>query len=145
MLTHVSLLDLDHILEPTLILLPIILEYEPPILESHITLMGNECETQFFDLNPTLKSNPTLEPKLDLNQLPESVLVLIPFTLEPKSIIQSNHIPLLNQGVDQYNSKMIFQDWSFNQDECHDRILHDPIQFGDYNNVNKLEVKGDFL
>ena len=61
MLTLVSLLDLDHILEPTLIPIPINLEHEPPILKSHIPLMKNDCETRLFDLDPTIESNLTLE------------------------------------------------------------------------------------
>jgi len=43
-LTPVSLLDLDHILEPTLIPVPINLDYESLILKSHILLMRKECE-----------------------------------------------------------------------------------------------------
>ena len=79
-LTLVSLPDLDHILEPTLILVLINLELESPILQSHISLIDHEYELQFFDLDPTLEPNLTIESKLDLNQLSESVLVLIPFT-----------------------------------------------------------------
>ena len=60
-LTLISLPDLDPIPEPTLIHVPIDLETEPSIFDSHILLMGNECEFQFFDLEPTLK------PKLTLN------------------------------------------------------------------------------
>jgi len=75
MLTLTSLLDLDHILEPTLILEPIYLEHESPILDNQIPLIGNECEPQPFDLNPTLEPYPTLESKLDLNQFHESILV----------------------------------------------------------------------
>ena len=67
MLTSVSLPDLNHILEPTLILVPINLEHESPILESHITLLGNICEPLLFDLGPTLEPNSTLEPKFGLN------------------------------------------------------------------------------
>jgi len=107
--------------------------------------MGNEFDTLLFNLDPTLEPNLILESRLDLNQLPDSILVLVSFTLEFKSIISSNHISLSDQGVEQYNSEMVYQDWSFNRDECHDRILHDPIQFGGYNNVNRLEVKGGFL
>jgi len=44
MLTSVSLSDLDPILEPTLILVPIDFEHESPILDSHIPLLENECE-----------------------------------------------------------------------------------------------------
>ena len=110
MLTPISLPDLDHIPEPTLILKPINFEHESLILESHITLRGKECETQFFDLDPTLESNPTLELKLDLNQLPESVFILVPFISEPNSTISLNHILLLDQSVENYDSEMIFQE-----------------------------------
>jgi len=61
MLTLVSILDLDHISEPTLIPVSINLEHEQPILKSHIPLMEKECEIQFFDLDPPLKPNLTLE------------------------------------------------------------------------------------
>ena len=44
MLTLISLPDLDPISEPTLIPVPINLEHESPILESHIRLMEKECE-----------------------------------------------------------------------------------------------------
>jgi len=94
-LTLVSSPDLDPIPEPTLIPVPIDFEYEPFILDSHIPLLENECERQFFDLDQTLELNLTLEPKLDLSQLYESVLVSIPFTFESKSTIPQNHIPLL--------------------------------------------------
>ena len=40
---------------------------------------------------------------------------------------------------------MVYQDWSFDMDNFHDKMLHDPIQFGDNNNVNGLEVKGGFF
>jgi len=85
MLTLVFLPYLNHIPKPTFVPLLINFKHEPSILKSHISLMGKECETQFFDLDPTLKSNLTVEPKLDLHQLPESVLVPLPFTFEPKS------------------------------------------------------------
>jgi len=44
MLTLVSLPDLDQILVPILIPIPIDLEIEPLILEGHIPLMEKECE-----------------------------------------------------------------------------------------------------
>ena len=44
MLTPVSLPDSDLILKPTLIPIPIELEHEPLILDSHIPLLGNECQ-----------------------------------------------------------------------------------------------------
>ena len=105
MLTLITSPDLDPILEPTLIPVPIDFEHEPLILDRHIPILGNECERQFFDLDQTLKMNPTLEPKLDF---PESVLVSEPITLESKSTNSSNHIPLLDLGVDNYDSKKIF-------------------------------------
>ena len=43
-LTLVSLPNLDYITEPILISLPINLEIETPILESHIPLGRKECE-----------------------------------------------------------------------------------------------------
>jgi len=44
MLTPISLTDLDSFPEPTLIPIFINLETEPLILDSHIPLMGRECE-----------------------------------------------------------------------------------------------------
>ena len=41
------------------------LENESPILDSHISLMRNEYEFKFFDLEPTIEPKSTLEPKLD--------------------------------------------------------------------------------
>ena len=73
------------------------------------------------------------------------VLGLDSFILESKSTISPNRIPLLYQGVEQYNSEMVYQDWSYNRDDFHVRILYDPIHLGANNNVNGLEVKGDFL
>ena len=127
MLTSVSLPDLNPILEPTLILVPIEFEHEPPILDSYILLLGNECELQLYDLDQTHEPTPTLEPKLDLNFIPESVSVPIPFIIETKSFISQNHIPLLGQGLNQYDSVMITQDWSYNWEKFHARIMHDPI------------------
>ena len=60
MLTLVFLPNLDQFLEPTFIPVPIDLEMESQILDSHIPLMGKECEFQFLDLDSTL------EPKLTL-------------------------------------------------------------------------------
>ena len=79
---------------------------------------------------------PTLEPKLDLSFVPESVSVPIPFIVEPKSSIPQNHIPLLDQALD---PMMISQDWSYNLKNFHARILHDLIHIGDYKNVNRKE------
>ena len=99
MLTPVSLPNLNHILEPTLILIPVNLELKSLILQSHIPLMENECEPQLFDLDPTLEPNLTPEPLLYFSNISESVLVPVPFTFERKSTISLNHIPLLHQDV----------------------------------------------
>ena len=95
--------------------MPINLEQEPPILGSHIPLMGKECEFQFFDLDLTFDLKSTLGPKLYLSHIPESVLISVPFILDPKLSILSNHIPLLDQGIDHNDSEMIFQVWSYNR------------------------------
>ena len=97
MLTPVSLPNLDQFLEPTFIPVPINLKIESPILESHIPLMGKECEFQFLDLDSTLEPKLTLEPTVDFFEL---VLVLEPIILEPKSTIPSSHILLLDIGID---------------------------------------------
>ena len=109
-LTLVSLPDLDYLLEPILIPVPINLEHESLSLESHITLLENEYELLLFDLDPTFEPYLILGPKLDLDQFHESILVPKPFTLESKSTISTFHISLLDQGVEHYDSKMIFQD-----------------------------------
>ena len=85
MMTPVSLPDLDPIPKPTLIHIPIELEHEPPILDSHIPLLGNEYELQFYDLDQTHEPTPTLEPKFDLSFIPESVSVPI------FSLLSTNH------------------------------------------------------
>ena len=94
--------------------------------------MGRECEFQFFDLNSTIESIPTLEPTLIFFEL-----VMVPelITLEPKSSNSSYHIPLLDISIDHNDSVMIFQDWSCKRNNFHDRILHDPIHIGDYKYV----------
>ena len=107
MLTPIFLPNLDLFLKPTLIHVPIDFEIEPPILESQIPLIGKECEFQFLDLDATIESKLTLESKHDFSEL-----VLIPehFILEPKPIISTNHILLLDIGIDYNISVMIFQD-----------------------------------
>ena len=70
---------------------PIDLEIESPNLDSHIPLMGEKCEFQFFDLDSTLEAKQTLEPKIDFSEL---VIVPEPITLESKSIILPSHILL---------------------------------------------------
>jgi len=75
---------LDPFSEPTLIPVSIDFEIEPLLLDSHISLMEIECEIKFFDLDSTLESKPTLEPKVDFFEL-----VLVPelFISKPKSSI----------------------------------------------------------
>ena len=92
MLTLVFLPNLDQFPEPTFIPVPIVLEMESPILNSHISLMGKECEFQFLDLDSTLEPKLTLESKVNFL---ESVLVPEPIILEPKSTIPPSHILLL--------------------------------------------------
>ena len=87
MLTLIFLPDLNPILKPTLIPIPIKLEHEPLILDSHIPLLENECVLQFYDLDQTHKATPSLESKLDLSFIPESVSAPIPFIVESKSSI----------------------------------------------------------
>ena len=105
-LTPVLLPKLSNILESVLIPIPVILELESPILESHILLWGNECgEFQLLDLDPILEPILTPVPLLDLSQIPESVVV--PVLLESKSIIPSFHTPFWDMGVDKINSEII--------------------------------------
>ena len=104
--------------------------------------MGKECEYQFFDLDSTLEPKPTSNPKL---MFPELVMVSEFITLELKSTILSNHILLLDIGIDHNDSMIIFQDWSCNGNKFHDRIFHYPIHIGDYNYVHRKAVnKGEF-
>ena len=65
MLILTSLPKLDPFSQPTLILVSIDFEIEPPLLDSHFSLMGIECKIKFFDLDSTLEPKPTLEPKVD--------------------------------------------------------------------------------
>ena len=81
MLTLVFLPKLDSFPEPTLIHVSIDFKIEPPLLNSHISLMGKECETELFDLDSTLEPKLTLEPKV---YLPELGMVPEPITLERK-------------------------------------------------------------
>ena len=99
--------DLDSFLEPKLIPVSIDLETEPPYLDSHILLMGKECEFYFFDLNSTIEPIPTLELTLSF---PELVMVPEPITLELKLATPPSHILLLDIGIDHDDSIMIFQD-----------------------------------
>jgi len=64
MLTQQSLPKLDPLPEPTLISVPMDLETEPLLLDSHTSLMGIECEIKFFGLDSTLERNRLSKPKL---------------------------------------------------------------------------------
>ena len=127
MLITVSLPKLDPFLEQLLIPKFIDFKIEQPLLDSHIILMGKECKIELFDLGSTLEPKPTLEPKVDFFEL---VLVSELFISEPKSSISQNHILLLNQGIHHNDPVMIFQDWSYKENNFYDRILHDPIHIG---------------
>ena len=88
-MTPILLPNLSNILESVLIPIPIILELESPILESHIPLWENNygLEFQLLDLDPIHEPILTPEPLRNLSQIPESVLVhVLP---ESKSIIPS--------------------------------------------------------
>ena len=87
---------MDPIPEPTLIPVPIYYEIGSPILDSHIHLIDHKYEFKYFDLEPTLEPNATLEPKLDFS---EPVLVPNPIILEPKLITSLSQILLFDQGV----------------------------------------------
>ena len=105
--------------------------------------MKNKCEIKFFDLDTTLEPKSTLEVKVYFLKL---VLVLEPFILEPKSTILSNHILLLDQGINHNDIEMMFQDWFYNWDDFNVRILHDSIQFRNSKTINRKEViKGRFF
>ena len=105
--------------------------------------MDHKYELKFFDLEPTLESNPTLEPKFDFFEL---VLVPEPISFQPKSITSLSKILLLDQDVDSDGTKMVFQAWSYNRDSFNVRVMHDPIHLGDNNNAHRKEViKGELL
>jgi len=61
MSTLVSLPDLDPISKPTLIPILIELEHESLILDSHIPLLKNERELEFYDWDQTHELTPTLD------------------------------------------------------------------------------------
>ena len=137
MLTPVSLPKLEPIPEQTLILVPVYYEIGSSILGSHIHLMDHKYELKFIDLEVTFEPNPTLKPKFEFS---ESVLVPIHIILKPKSIISSSLILLLDQGVNNDDPEMVFQDWSYNQNSFNVRVVHDPIHLGDNNIVHKKEA-----
>jgi len=86
-------------------------------LDSHIVLLGNEYEFEFYDLDQIHEPTPILKPKLDLSFILELVSVPIPFIVEPKLSIRQNHISLLDKGLNQYDSVMIPQNWSYNREK----------------------------
>ena len=80
-----------------------------------------------------------------MSLIPELVLVPVSFISEPKSSNSSYQISLLDIGIDHNTSVLILQDWSYERDNFHDRILHDSIHIGDCKYVNRKEVnKGEF-
>ena len=101
--TLVSLPNLDQFSELTFTYVPINLEIESPILDSHISLLGKECESPFFDLDPIIEPIPTLEPKDDF---------LSSYWFPNFSFKRPNHpfykIILYYQGIDHNDSVMIF-------------------------------------
>ena len=76
-----------------------------------------------------------------MNQISELVLIHVPLTLEPKSTISPNHIQLLNKNVQQYDLKMILQDWTLDGDKRQNKTFQDHIQLLSY---KKIEVDGEF-
>ena len=108
MLTPVFLPNLDQFLEPTFIFVSIDLEIESPILDSHIPLMGKECEYQLLDLDSTLEPKPTLKPQVNF---PEFVLFPEPIILKSKSTNPPSHILLWDISIDHTDPVMIFQNW----------------------------------
>ena len=95
-------------------------------------------------MESTLELKSTLRPKLDLNHIPELVLVPELFILELKLTILPSHILLLDQGIDHYDSRWYSK--IGHRDNFNVRILHDPIQSRGCGNVNRIEVtKGGFL
>ena len=72
--------------------------------------MEKECKNKFFDLDLTLESKLTLEPKVDFFEL---VLIPEPIILQSKSTIPPSHIPLLDIDIDLDDSVMIVKGVSF--------------------------------
>jgi len=106
LLTPILLLDLRNILELVLILIPVILELESPILESHILLWENErgIGFQLLDLDPLPEQILTVRPLLNFSQFPESNVVhILP---DSRSIIPSFHIPFWDKGVKNNDSEI---------------------------------------
>ena len=109
MSTPVFLSDLDPILEPTLIPYLQILKMNHLFWIVTFYCWEMNVNFNFFYLDQTLESNPILEPKLDLSQFYKSALVPVPIIPEPKSTTILNHILLLDQCIDSYDSVMIFE------------------------------------
>jgi len=84
----------------------------------------------------------TPKPVPDLIQIPKSVLDPEPLTLEPKLTISPYHNQLLDKGMQQYDSEMMFQDWTLDGDKYQHMIFQDHIQFSDY---KWIEVNGESL
>ena len=110
-MSSVSLPDFFSILESTLNSVPVHCEIESLIFYDHTLLMGKVCEHQFFDLDRIFEpiSTPNFESRLDLGQIPESVLIFVPFPFESESIISQNHTSLFDKDVEENDSVIIFE------------------------------------
>jgi len=115
--------------KPTLILVLIQLEIEPPILESHIPLIEKEHEFNSLIWNQLLNLNFKSYSRVSIG------------SRTFHSWARVNHFIvshfLLAIRIDHNDSVMIFQDWSYNQNKFNFRILHDPIHVGDCKYVNQ--------
>jgi len=110
-MTPVSLLVFFSIMESTLNSVPIHCEIESQLSSDHTSLMEKVCEHQFFSLDPIFEpiSTLTIESRLDLSQIPESVSVFVPISFESKSTISQNNTSLLGKDVEENDSVIIFE------------------------------------
>ena len=69
-------------------------------------LMGKVCDHQFFGLDPIFEQILTLtvESRLDLSQISESVSIFVLVPFESNSFISQNHTSLLDKNVEENNS-----------------------------------------
>ena len=128
-MTLVSLTDFFSIPESSLNPVLVHCEIESPISYDHNSFMGKVCEHLFFGLDPIFEPNSTLivDSRLDLSQLPESVLVFIPDPFESKSIIFKNHTLLLDKNADKNDSVIIFENWKLDGDKLFNKTIQDII------------------
>jgi len=122
---------------------PVHREIGSPISYDHTSLMGKVCEHQFFALDPIFEPilTPSFESRLDLSQISESISFFVPILFGSKSIISQNCTSLLDKGVEQNNSKNIFENWKLDGGNFFNKI----IQF--YNILKGIikKVTGGFL